>query len=80
MMDESAEGYTWKCDSCGLVAEFPPFDFWRAVNELKARGWSFWRTDEGGWQHSCGKCARNERERSKNLMSMPVVKPIRKVQ
>ena len=44
------QGFFWTCNRCGLVAEFPPLSFWRALDELKARGWEIIRLDdvEGG--------------------------------
>jgi hypothetical protein len=56
--EENDESFLWRCNGCGLVAEFPPLDFWRALSELKARGWKIDRDpEEGGcWLHYCRKC------------------------
>jgi hypothetical protein len=56
--EEDESGFTWRCERCGLLAEFPPHSFWRGVDELKARGWQFSRDSEGGWGHLCAKCGR----------------------
>jgi hypothetical protein len=56
MFEENDESFLWRCDSCGLVADFPPHDFWRALSELKARGWQIARDREEGWIHYCRRC------------------------
>jgi hypothetical protein len=59
-LDDTSDGFIFSCDGCGKVAEFPGFDFWRAVAELKARNWKF--TPEGRgtedfcWTHLCSRC------------------------
>jgi hypothetical protein len=71
--DESKDGFVWQCDRCGLVAEFPPVGFWRALDELKARGWRMTREDgEDGycWTHHCGRCRKTGAE----ILDMPVVR------
>jgi hypothetical protein len=70
--EETKQGFFWTCDRCGLVAEFPPAGFWRALDELKARGWEISRLqDEDGysWSHCCAKC----RKTSAEILSMPVI-------
>jgi hypothetical protein len=73
--EETKEGFFWTCNHCGVVAEFPPFDFWRALAELKARGWRIERDEEGGgygdWAHYCAKCRKTAAER---ILNSPVVK------
>ena len=55
--------FEWQCDGCGLKVEFPPRDFWRCKDELKARGWRFIRDDcNGEWAHRCLKCVKKEKE------------------
>jgi hypothetical protein len=54
--EENDESFLWRCNGCGLVADFPPLDFWRALSELKARGWKIERDREEGWIHYCRKC------------------------
>jgi hypothetical protein len=75
---ETKEGFEWRCDRCGLVAEFPPLDFWRAVSELKHRGWQFDRYDEpegrGGWTHWCAKC---ERKANVGILDRPLVRSVK---
>jgi Fe2+ or Zn2+ uptake regulation protein len=53
--EENPESFLWTCDVCGLVADLPPHDFWRALSELKARRWQITRTEDG-WQHLCSRC------------------------
>lgn len=55
MFDEYPDVFVWRCDACGLSAEFPVGDFWSSLAELKARGWRITR-DDNGWAHCCGKC------------------------
>lgn len=57
MMEEREDGFQWTCDGCGAVAEFASADFWSAWGELKARGWSATRIDDG-WTHDCPRCSR----------------------
>jgi hypothetical protein len=57
--EESPDASIWRCDTCGLVADFPPHDFYRSLSELKARGWRIERDRENRqWVHYCGKCWR----------------------
>jgi hypothetical protein len=65
--DEYDDCFVWRCDRCGHCAEFPPGDFWRALRELKSRGWLIERDDDG-WSHTCKRC----RKSSAELLSMPV--------
>jgi hypothetical protein len=72
--EESEEGFVWRCNTCGVLAEFPPFDFWRALSELKMRGWRIERDDReqwGDWSHYCAKCRKGAAER---ILNSPVVK------
>jgi hypothetical protein len=55
--EENDQSFIWTCNGCGHVAEFPPLDFWRALSELKARGWKIERDrEEGDWIHYCRRC------------------------
>jgi hypothetical protein len=67
--EETKQGFFWTCNTCGLVAEFPPLDFWRALGELKARGWRIERDSDGDWVHYCSKCKKSGAE----ILSMPVI-------
>jgi hypothetical protein len=62
MFEETDDAFIWRCNACGLRANFPPHDFWRALSELKARGWKIERGQEPGeeddWVHYCRKCHR----------------------
>ena len=55
--EEYNDAFIWTCDEkgCDRFASFKPHDFYDCVDELKARGWSFMRDDEGGWSHACPK-------------------------
>jgi hypothetical protein len=53
--EEFDDCFIWRCDGCGLHADFPPRSFFGALAELKARGRRISRDGEG-WAHSCGKC------------------------
>jgi hypothetical protein len=59
--DEFEDCFVWRCDGCGLTAEFTrgqPGTFRAAVDELKARGWRISRDRHGEWNHRCAKCAK----------------------
>jgi hypothetical protein len=56
MFEETDDAFIWSCDTCGLVAEFIPLDFYRSLSELKNRGWSIARDREGQWTHRCRRC------------------------
>jgi hypothetical protein len=74
--EETKQGFFWTCNRCGLVAEFPPLSFWRALDELKARGWEIIRDDDVdgyGWVHHCARC----RKSSAELLNMPVIRKAR---
>jgi hypothetical protein len=60
MFEEHEDCFVWRCENCGLRAEFPPSNFFACKDELKARGWRIWRDREGDWNHLCGKCVRKE--------------------
>jgi predicted RNA-binding Zn-ribbon protein involved in translation (DUF1610 family) len=66
--EEFDDAFVWRCDECKQSAIFPPGDFWRALAELKSRGW---RIDRGqdGWGHYCPRCKKSGAE----ILSMPVV-------
>jgi len=58
---EYEDAFVWECDSCGLRAEFPPTNFWASKDEVKARGWHFFRDDRDGvWSHTCAKCVKKQ--------------------
>ena len=59
---EFEDAFVWQCDKCPHEAVFPPGNFWGCVAELKSRGWSFWRNDEGEWSHSCSSCRKTAAE------------------
>jgi hypothetical protein len=54
-LDDSDNALTWSCDTCSATVKFPGADFWSAWTELKRRGWSATRVDDG-WMHECGRC------------------------
>jgi hypothetical protein len=60
--EENDESFLWRCDGCGLAAEFPSVDFYRSLSELKNRGWRIVpeRDPEEGraWTHYCSRCWR----------------------
>jgi hypothetical protein len=66
MFSEFDDCFQWKCDKCGLTAEFAPGDFYRALGELKARGWGIVRDDDG-WAHYCAKHKRSAAQ----ILDMP---------
>ncbi len=67
--EEKDSGFEWTCDQCSVVADFPAYDFWRALSELKARGWHISRGSEHGeWFHYCAKCGR---KRVNELLDRP---------
>jgi Fe2+ or Zn2+ uptake regulation protein len=68
--EEFEDAFVWRCDDCGLVAEFPPRDFWRCKDEIKARGWRFER-EEGTWWHKCARCAKKN-ENAANVLDRPI--------
>jgi hypothetical protein len=45
--------FVWQCDNCQRQVQFPPEHFWQCIAELKSRGWTFSRNDDGGWMHYC---------------------------
>ena len=58
---EYEECFIWRCDDCGLEAEFAPRDFMTCWGELRARGWHAKREqagDEVDWSHKCARCER----------------------
>jgi hypothetical protein len=61
--------FVWRCDHCSRSAEFPPGNFWSCVAELKSRGWTFSRDDEGSWSHRCRNCQKSAAE----ILDMPLV-------
>jgi hypothetical protein len=56
MFEETDDAFIWRCDTCGLAAEFPAHDFWRALGELKARSWQISRERDGEWTDACSRC------------------------
>ena len=67
MFLEYEDEFVWRCDGkdCGKQAIFPPTDFMDCVAELKSRGWSFYRDDDG-WTHHCQRC--NHKHRQTDIM------------
>jgi hypothetical protein len=55
---EYSDCFIWRCDgnSCPKEVIFKPHDFMGCVAELKSRGWSFYRDDDGDWSHYCQRC------------------------
>ena len=65
--EEFQDCFVWRCDDCGLVVEFPPRDFWGCKDEIRARGWRFFR-EEGTWFHSCARCTK--KNENVNVLAM----------
>jgi hypothetical protein len=72
--EEFEDCFVWRCDTCAKSAIFPPDDFWRALRELKSRGWLVERW-ENEWAHTCAKC----RKSSAEILDRPV-RPLKRVQ
>jgi hypothetical protein len=67
MLDDRDDRLTWTCDECGAVVEFAGADFWSAWTDLKAKGWSATRVDDG-WAHDCPRCRRGKG----SVLAMPL--------
>jgi hypothetical protein len=68
MLDDHDNHLTWRCDGCNAVAEFEGLDFHSAWTELKAKGWSATRMDDG-WLHECPRCCRPKG----SVLNLPLV-------
>ena len=60
--EEYEDCFVWKCNTCHKEVLFPPNDFFDCVAELKARGWTFSRDNEGVWNHTCAYCNYKSRQ------------------
>jgi hypothetical protein len=73
---EYADCFVWQCDGCELRVEFPPRNFWSCKDELKGRGWGFYRDEQdGGWFHHCAKCvqkAKKENVGNVSILDRPI--------
>ena len=70
--DEFEDAFVWRCDGCGLSAEFergPPGTFRACVDELKSRGWRISRDRYSDWDHRCAKC---KAEAYKGILDRPL--------
>jgi hypothetical protein len=61
MFIEYSDCFLWECETCRYQVTFKPHHFYDCVDELKQRGWSFWR-EEDGWHHSCPRHRRTMKE------------------
>jgi hypothetical protein len=66
--EEHPDCFIWRCNGkdCGKEIFFKPHDFFGCVAELKARGWTFHRYEDGDWSHTCAYC--NHKHRQTDLM------------
>ena len=54
--EKSEDCFVWSCNACHQEVAFPLHKFSAAEAELKNRGWSFLRLNEGDWLHHCPRC------------------------
>ncbi len=70
-MDEYEDCFVFRCDGCGLTAEFQrggSGSFMACVGEIKDRGWRIGRDQYGDWDHRCGRC---KAKASDDLLNKP---------
>ncbi|MGA7634796.1 MAG: hypothetical protein WCB11_28860 [Terriglobales bacterium] len=70
-MDEYEDCFVFRCDGCGLTAQFQrggPGSFMACVGEIKDRGWRIGRDQYGDWDHRCGRC---KAKASADLLNKP---------
>jgi hypothetical protein len=68
--EEHSDCFLWRCNQCAKEVIFKPTDFFACVAELKARQWSFYRNDDGDWEHTCGYCI--YKHRRTNIMDRTI--------